>query len=251
LTNESSALALIRQAISDANDGKPNDFNLWKAGAEMALRVGLGDSHTLTVQLSANRYQLTVVSGSTPRERHAEAREAGVRRAVALLKTAAAEIEVRSRSSRIGAVDQGGPIFLVHGRNDAAKYEVARFLEASTSHSVTILHEMPNRGRTIIEKFESNGETASFAVALLTGDDMGRLGDTPGPEKARARQNVIFEAGWFMAKLGRDRVVLLIDEGLERPSDLAGVVYIERDSGGGWKLQLAEELRAAGIAAQL
>jgi predicted nucleotide-binding protein len=50
--------------------------------------------------------------------------------------------------------------------------------------------------------------------------------DLEGDEKWRARQNVILELGWFMAKLGRHRVVILYKGSTEIPSDLLGVVYL-------------------------
>ena len=106
------------------------------------------------------------------------------------------------------------------------------------------MHEQPNRGATIIEKFETHSDVA-FAVALLTGDDEGRtLG---GVLKKRARQNVLFEFGFFIGKLGRHRVCALVDDGVEIPSDYQGVIYIPADSGGKWKMELVRELKAAGL----
>jgi len=83
------------------------------------------------------------------------------------------------------------------------------------------------------------------AVVLLTADDLGRAG-AADKDQPRARQNVIFEAGYFVAKLGRDRVVLLHEAGVELPSDLSGVVYEPLDAAGNWRHQLGKELRAAG-----
>ncbi|MEA2901401.1 MAG: hypothetical protein QOH36_1288 [Actinomycetota bacterium] len=68
---------------------------------------------------------------------------------------------------------------------------------------------------------------------------------------ARARQNVVYELGWFDGRLGRGRVVALYVEGIELPSDLAGILYIPIDAGDAWKLRLGRELRAAGIKADL
>lgn len=108
---------------------------------------------------------------------------------------------------------------------------------------------MPNQGRTIIEKLEDAAATASFAVALLTADDLGRLSTEGSGERPRARQNVIFEAGYFVARLGRSNVVLLHEDGVELPSDLSGVVYESLDASGNWRGQLGKEMRAAGIKA--
>lgn len=106
-----------------------------------------------------------------------------------------------------------------------------------------ILHEQPNSGRTIIEKFEEYSNVG-FAIVLLTADDIG--GVKNGNElQLRARQNVIFELGFFNGKLGRNRVCCLYEAGVELPSDYSGVVYVEYDSGQ-WKMNLVRELRAAG-----
>ena len=84
---------------------------------------------------------------------------------------------------------------------------------------------------------------------LLTGDDTGGLNG--GEHQARARQNVVFELGYFFGKLGRSRVAVLYEPGVELPSDVSGLLYVEVDQGGGWQYRLGKELRAAGIAADL
>jgi predicted nucleotide-binding protein len=106
-----------------------------------------------------------------------------------------------------------------------------------------ILHEQPNRGRTVIEKFEHYATPAAFAVVLLTGDDEGRLRGS-GEWHRRARQNVVFELGFFIGKLGRARVAVLYEEGVELPSDVSGVLYTPFDPGG-WRMALAREMQEA------
>ena len=108
-----------------------------------------------------------------------------------------------------------------------------------------VLHEQPNEGRTIIEKFEDFTHVG-FAVVLLTPDDTGRLQDDVGDFKPRARQNVIFEFGYFIGKLGRGRVCALVKGDVERPSDYDGVLYIPLDDSGGWEMRLIQELKSAG-----
>ncbi len=108
---------------------------------------------------------------------------------------------------------------------------------------MTILHEQPSGGRTIIEKLEHNADVA-FVVVLLTPDDLGRARD--GLERPRARQNVILELGYFIGKLGRGRVCALVRDGVEKPSDYDGVVWVPLDSGG-WKLALMQEMNEAGV----
>ncbi|EJG1184463.1 nucleotide-binding protein [Vibrio parahaemolyticus] len=133
-------------------------------------------------------------------------------------------------------------IFIVHGHDDGARETVARFLERIGLEAV-ILHEQANQGRTIIEKVVANSDVG-FAIVLLTPDDEGCVkGGTPEP---RARQNVLLELGYFIGRLGRDKVCALKRGALEIPSDFAGVVWQTMDSNGGWKQALARELEAAG-----
>lgn len=139
-----------------------------------------------------------------------------------------------------------GPIFVVHGHDRAALHESVRVLERGTDREVIVLREQANAGRTILEKFEGYAAQASFAVVLLTADDEGGIRSSSDP-RPRGRQNVIFELGFFFGKLGRDRVVVLHEENVEKPSDISGLAYISLDQAGAWKQALARELEAAGI----
>jgi Predicted nucleotide-binding protein containing TIR-like domain len=133
-------------------------------------------------------------------------------------------------------------IFIVHGHDEGAREAVARFLFQLGLEPI-ILHEQANRGRTVIEKVEANGDV-SFAVVLLTPDDEGCVkGGKPEP---RARQNVLLELGYFIGRLGRENVCALKRGAVEIPSDFAGVVWEPMDNGNGWKQSLGRELQAAG-----
>ena len=136
-------------------------------------------------------------------------------------------------------------VFVVHGHDDGAKHAVARFLEKIDLEAI-VLQEQPDQGFTIIEKFESYAGQVGFAVVLLTPDDLAGSVSSSA-QTMRARQNVIFELGYFTGKLGRGRACLLRKGDVEMPSDLYGVIYKEMDPGGGWKLQLAQEMKAAGL----
>ena len=138
----------------------------------------------------------------------------------------------------------GNEVFIVHGHDQTVKSEVARFVE-KFELVVTILDEKPGGGRTIIEKFEKYASNAAFAIVLLTPDDVGAPKDRQDDLKPRARQNVIFEIGYFFKGLGRGRVCAMSKEEVEFPSDLNGVSYIPLDSNGGWKLKLFQEMKEA------
>lgn len=145
-------------------------------------------------------------------------------------------------------VPKNSRVFLVHGHDELSERRVADFLREGTGQRPIILHEPASRGRTIIEKFEDHAAEAGFAVVLLTADDMGRAKDNE-ELNPRARQNVIFELGFFFAKLGRPNVVALLEDGVEKPSDIDGVMYIPLKDN--WRGELAKEIRAAGFEFEL
>lgn len=134
-------------------------------------------------------------------------------------------------------------VFIVHGRDNGAKQETARFIE-KLGFIPVILHEQANNGQTIIEKLENNTDVG-FAIVLYTPCD---IGNAKGEEPLlpRARQNVVFEHGYMVAKIGRNKVCALITNGVEKPGDISGVVYITMDDNEGWQLPLAKEMKSAG-----
>lgn len=136
-------------------------------------------------------------------------------------------------------------VFIIHGHDEGTKEKVARFLERIGLNPI-ILHEKPDEGQTIIEKFEKNSLDVGFAIALLTPDDVGSSRLNKENLRYRARQNVIFELGYFVGKLGRKRVCALVGKDVEIPSDYSGILYIPLE-GETWKFELAKELKNAGF----
>ena len=145
------------------------------------------------------------------------------------------------------AVEPKKVVFIVHGQDEEAKEKVARFLEKVGLEAI-ILHEKADGGDTLIEKFEKHGGRAGYAIVLLTPDDVGGLA-TADETHPRARQNVIFELGFFIAKLGRKNVCALKKGEVEIPTDYP-VIYEVMDDGGAWQVEVATEMKAAGVAGE-
>lgn len=134
-------------------------------------------------------------------------------------------------------------VFIVHGHNELIKINTARFIEKLGLEAI-ILHEQANKGMTIIEKIEANTDVG-FAIVLYTDDDKGntKVAAEKGELHPRARQNVIFEHGYLIAKLTRSRVVPLVSGRVELPSDIQGMVYIDDTN---WQLEVAKEMKSVG-----
>src|SRR5215831_12330240 len=188
-------------------------------------------------------------AAKTPLEEVVQGLIQGKEQAIALLNRAITALEDKiadlgiSQEPAVVPVEFSKDVFIVHGHDDPAKTEVAHLIERAGLNAV-ILHEKPNAGRTIIEKFEAHGGSSGFAVVLLTPDDVG--GPNRGDLRPRARQNVIGEMFWFAGKLGRGRICALKKGDLEIPTDFAGIVYTDMDDRGTWKAKLLQELETAG-----
>lgn len=135
-------------------------------------------------------------------------------------------------------------VFIVHGHDELAKSEMARFLEKAGLVAI-ILHEQVSSGMTIIEKIESFGDVG-FAVILYTPCDFGGANVADSEPQPRARQNVVFEHGYFLGRLGRSKVSAFKKGDIETPNDISGVLYTPLDDSGAWKMSLLKELKAAG-----
>jgi len=152
-------------------------------------------------------------------------------------------VDIKSFTNPQKAVIDKTKMFIVHGHDIQAKIEVARFIEKLGFEAI-ILHEQANRGQTIIEKIEEN-TNVGFAIVLYTPCDIGGANGSTEMQ-SRARQNVVFEHGFLIAKIGRNNVCALVKDDVEKPNDISGIVYITMDSNNGWQLQLAKEMKSAG-----
>jgi len=139
----------------------------------------------------------------------------------------------------------GNDVLIVHGSDEEAKKLAAQFVRNLGLNGI-ILHEMPDMGRLFIESFEEHREIG-FALVLLTHDDIGDNSIEKIELKPRAHQNVIFELGFLIGKLGWKRVCALYKGKLDLPAKHDGVFYVEMDKGGAWEKTLANDMRDSGL----
>ena len=135
---------------------------------------------------------------------------------------------------------KGNTVFIIHGHDNELKVQLQLLLKTAGVNNF-VLHEQADKGRTIIEKLIQETETSGYAIALLTPDDLVENGNN------RARQNVILELGYFLGKIGKERIRIIVRDNVEIPSDLQGILYEKYDSAGAWKMKLLKEIQAVGI----
>jgi len=134
-------------------------------------------------------------------------------------------------------------VFVVHGHDDLARLQVEQFL-TQTGCEPIVLRDQTDAGlNTMLQKFLQHASRAAYAVVIATPDDF--IVSTRRRKTARARQNVLFELGFFMGRLGADRVCLARKGNVEIPSDLLGVHYLDLDQE--WRIELARKLAESGI----
>lgn len=155
--------------------------------------------------------------------------------------------KVEINQSNLATVSDAKYIFIVHGHQYGKVVEIENFVR-SIGYDPIVLFKEPSAGQTIIEKIESLSKKACFGIVLYTKCDFGYALNHEQECKPRARQNVVFEHGYLMAKLTRTHVCALVDgNDIELPSDISGIVYQSIDDGGNWKYELAKNMNAVGL----
>ncbi len=218
-------------------------FEAWKTKAERFLVKKFGQDSFEHNKFKKTSFSLNIYFDSTSPSEFVKACRKGLQTTREVFAEYLEEIKEESVSvvQNVSALDSAfDKIFIVHGHDGELKQSVARIIEKQGIDAV-ILSEQANQGRTIIEKFEGYSDV-SGAICLFTADDIGKAKSSL-EDKYRARQNVVMETGYFMGKLGRNRIVILADSGIEMPSDLSGVVYSDTAN---WQIDLLKELRAMG-----
>ena len=239
---------------------KSPEYIKWCRNTKIAIKNTFTDSEQ---HLKEFRQSLIVWTGVSPFDESERARRQkdqsayfeGLTNADALLESMISEVRdywddpnEADKDPLVSETEAGASndkVFVVHGRDIGTKNTVARFLE-NTGLQPVILAEKPAKGRTIIEKFEQYSRVR-FAIVLLTADDVGSLKGDDNDPTPRPRQNVIFEFGFFVGRLGREGVCALTSGNVEIPSDYAGVEYIDFDESEGWKRKVLREMKTAGL----
>ena len=234
---------LISQEVTDSD----SEFTKWKTSVQLFISSRIGDNSIIMQQFKKIRFAPIIVPlNGSETQFHRDCAyycRSGLTETKAMLEAYLDELGYSTeydKSSIENATNDSTKIFIVHGHDGELKQSVARIIEKQSIKPI-ILSEQANTGFTIIEKFEKNSDVGC-AICLFTADDLGRT-KSESIDKPRTRQNVVFETGYFMGKLGRDHVVILSDKGIDIPSDLSGVVYTDTNN---WQVDLLKELNKMG-----
>ncbi|WP_394188411.1 TIR domain-containing protein [Paenisporosarcina quisquiliarum] len=248
---------LINQLLNELNELEYNqdtsDRESFMRKGEVTLRAILGDSSHQVVEFKNVRFSPSILSiGGDNTDAYLKGFNRGKGNIKAILNGVLHEVVLQDEinlstlenaNSNEKEKLKSNKVFIVHGHDDGLKSEVGRFVEKLGFEAI-ILHEQASGGGTIIEKIERYSDVG-FAIVLYTPCDEGKakLADTL---RDRARQNVVFEHGYFISKLGRSNVVALHKgDDIELPNDISGVIYIKYE-GGNWKFEIAQEMDDCG-----
>lgn len=226
--------------LKNKDSSSDSDFKAWKTDVQLCLSGLYGENSIQFKNFNSRHFSPMVIGGNTdwhkPYVRDLETTKKEFERYICNFEEEGINTNMgKNRTSN-------NKVFIVHGHDGELKEKVARRLEQQGIEAI-ILSEQVNRGRTIIEKLEAYSDV-NVAIILFTQDDLGVAKEEKGNEKYRARQNVVFEAGYFMGYLGRENIIMIADENVEIPGDLSGMVYTTRDS---WEFEMLKELNAAGM----
>ena len=226
--------------LKNKDSSSDSDFKAWKTDVQLCLSGLYGENSIQFKNFNSRHFSPMVIGGNTdwhkPYVRDLETTKKEFERYIC-------DFEEEGINTNMGKNrTSNNKVFIFHGHDGELKEKVARRLEQQGIEAI-ILSEQVNRGRTIIEKLEAYSDV-NVAIILFTQDDLGVAKEEKGNEKYRARQNVVFEAGYFMGYLGRENIIMIADENVEIPGDLSGMVYTTRDS---WEFEMLKELNAAGM----
>ncbi|MBO6261709.1 MAG: nucleotide-binding protein [Bacilli bacterium] len=163
-----------------------------------------------------------------------------------LLLKAKSRLQNNKAKALDSSIENNKDVFVVHGHDESMMRNVKAFIE-SIGYNPIILKEKPNQGKTIIEKIETYSNVA-YAIVLYSPCDKGYDKNKPNEVKNRARQNVVFEHGYLLSKLSREKVCAIVKKDVERPGDLDGLVYVLYS--GDWRKMIIKEFEKVGLPIQ-
>ena len=244
MTNIEKLQTIIEEAkeLKEANITSANPrFQAWKNKVYRFLIAQYGKQSYEYIQFEKTSFSLYISDSSTTEMDFILACRNGLEKTIIIFNDYLEEL----KDDNVGETEtvnyDFSKVFIVHGHDSQLKESVARLIDKQPNMEAIILSEQRNRGKTLIEKLETHSNVGG-AICLFSADDVGKA-KKEMHRKNRARQNVVFEAGYFMGKLGRDHIIIVADKAVELPSDLNGILYTDK---GNWEHEVLAELNAMG-----
>lgn len=236
LTDEASIL-IQTEVLANSEE-----FQSWYKKCKYTLRSMFGDDSCEYKEFVSIQFQRGIYDARSYNRKMLEDTQKGLKIAITLLFSVCDNLNDttidKTKTNCIGNLNR---VLIIYGHNDALKQIIARTLEKQNIEPI-ILNEKTDIGLTIIEKFEKHANCGA-AICLFSADDFGNSLEEKNCNK-RARQNVVFETGFYIGKFGRDKTIILADEDIEMPSDLDGVIYISTN--GNYEIEVLKSLRSIG-----
>lgn len=235
------ATVAVRKTIADGKLTKGFQVQ-WLERIRIALRPVFGKQSALLTTLDEWRKEMIKTPPSVP---EFISRVEQVEHFLKLFSAPAVSgsFAVASRRSLCPATKN---VFVVHGHDELNRLKLCQLISNDFKLNPIVLLDQPGKSFTTIEKFEDHAQRCSYAVALFTEDD--RVVAKNGDEYYQPRPNVIFETGWFVGRLGKERVLILLQDGVRIHSDFEGVNRIEFHSDVEDKFRkIQTELQASGL----
>ena len=238
----------IKQEFYDLKYKDKDQLDKLKRRLRMLVTNILGKGSSYYSEIVTITYFPSVSYSNMPESIGIDAWDFGKNRTINLIDTIIEELELFPKAVHIESINDKSidrsKVFIVHGHDDGAVDKVARFV-GKLGFEAIILHEQSSSGDTIIEKIIRYSDVG-FGIVLYTECDVGAVKSQPENLRSRARQNVVFEHGFLIGKIGKENVTALVKGNIEKPNDISGVVYISLDESDGWKSSLAREMIASG-----
>lgn len=178
-----------------------------------------------TISMHAGKYRLTVMEiGETTLVSATAPGRGEVEAIVRAFSSVAEQHKLPLPAARPKPPGPPIVVFIGHGHSTDWR-KVKDQLQDSHGYKVEAYEVGERAGHSIRDVLDSMLKVSSFAILMMTGEDESADGEV------RARQNVVHEAGLFQGRLGFNRAIAVVEDGVEVFSNLNGVDQIRYPKG--------------------
>jgi len=143
---------------------------------------------------------------------------------------------------------ESGRVCITYGRDVLMNKQVVSLIR-ELGIDPLVMQDKENATKPLAD-FSNEHPDVNFVIAILSGDDWVYPKDgKPSDALLRADQGVIFHLGFWVGKLGREKVyALYYDQRSYRwPTEYFDVIYTSLDKEGLWKKELVKRLNDSGM----